>query len=95
MVMPGKTEKNNAVVSSDEEKKLCSILSRIEGCGKVDVMITYYEEKDYKQSQVKAKGAVIVAQGADDVEVGIKLSQAAQAVLDLPAHKVRVYKSHE
>ena len=95
MTLPGKTENKKDFAHSDEEERLCSILTQIQGCGRVDVMITYSEEKDYNRSQVKAKGAIIVAQGADDVGVSIKLSQAAQAVLDLPAHKVRVYKSME
>ncbi len=38
------------------------------------------------------EGAVIAAQGADDPAVAAVLNQAAQALLDVPAHKVAVLK---
>lgn len=39
-----------------------------------------------------AEGVVIVAQGADSPAVAAALHQAAQALLDVPAHKVAVLK---
>lgn len=38
------------------------------------------------------EGVVIVAQGGDDPVVSAALHQAAQALLDIPAHKVAVLK---
>ncbi len=95
MIVPGKSNSNSHKEFPDEESKLSDILCQIEGAGNVNVMITYYEEENYKEKSIKAKGAVIVADGADDYDVCVKLSHAAQAVLDLPAHKVRVYKSQK
>jgi len=38
------------------------------------------------------EGVVIAAQGADSPAVAAALNQAAQALLDVPAHKVAVLK---
>ena len=83
-------EKKPASKNGSEEERLCSILSSIEGCGEVTVMITYHS--DEKDKNIRAKGAVVVAEGAGEAEVRNKLSTAVQAALDLPPHKVVVQK---
>lgn len=75
-----------------EEERLCVVLSDIKGAGKVSVMITYYESEKNKEDTKKAKGAVVTADGADNPDIKNALSEAVQAALDLPPHKVRVYK---
>ena len=83
-------EKKTASKSGSEEERLCRILSSIEGCGEVTVMITYHGED--KNKNIQAKGAVVVAEGAGEADVRNKLSTAVQAALDLPPHKVVVQK---
>ncbi len=125
---------------SEMEENLRSILSQINGAGKVDVMITFVsgnesvpavdvttsqnttQEKDkeggardikennkensivYEESQgvkkpfvvkeilPKVKGVVIVAEGAGDAEVRSNLTKAAQALLEVAAHKIQVFQ---
>ena len=116
------------------EQRMAEVLSKIEGAGQVDVMLTYRktEEKKVAQQEVreerrntesgeenlrteteivlleegkgnteplilssdaaKAEGVVIVAQGGADPEVCAALNHAAQALLDVPAHKIAVLK---
>ncbi len=88
-----KTFDSSPSADLSEESRLCRILSDIEGAGKVTVMITYYESERNKDDIKQAKGAVITSDGAGDISVKNALSEAVQAALDLPAHKVRVYKS--
>ena len=45
-----------------------------------------------KELSPQVKGVVIVADGAADIEVKSNLINAATALLDLPAHKVQVFK---
>lgn len=45
-----------------------------------------------KEIMPKVKGVVIVADGAGDVEVAINLNKAAQALLDVAAHKIQVFQ---
>ena len=114
------------------EKRMAEVLSKIEGAGQVEVMLTYRktEEKKVAQQEVReeskgeqseslrteteivlledgkgntlplvlsadspvVEGAVIVAQGGADPAVCAALNHAAQALLDVPAHKIAVLK---
>ena len=93
MTLPNFGESSKSEKNTDDEKKLSHILSKIEGCGEISVMITYHEPEKYGESNGKAMGAVVVSDGADSSEIRIKISEAVQAALDLPPHKVKVYKS--
>ena len=110
------------------EQRMSEILSKVEGAGLVDVMLTYRqtEEKAIAQNESReengetlrieqtailledgegatkplilketspvVEGVIIAAQGADRPQVAAALNQAAQALLDVPAHKVAVLK---
>ena len=108
----------------ETERRMAEILSKVEGAGQVDVMLTYRqtEEKNIAHNETReesgetlrteytailledgdgateplilteispvVEGVVIAAQGADSPAVAASLIQAAQALLDVPAHKV-------
>ena len=123
------------------ENDLSSILSKIQGAGRVSVMITLNggteiipakdesisdkvtNEKDtsggtriinekatddkvvftaaqggnskpliIKEINPEIKGVIVVAEGAEDSKVKLKISQAVQTVLDIPAYRVTVYE---
>ena len=88
-IMP---RKDNASDNSDEEKKLQNILSEIDGVGEVSVMITYYSDDNRRKDSSEAKGAVIICDGADNAHLRSEVSDAAMAALNLPAHRVKVFK---
>lgn len=130
---------STAAVSDSTEIRLKTMLSQIQGVGKVDVMITYKsskedvpaydikkgssstDEKDseggsrivreeeyestlayedspsggkrpvvLRQMEPEVKGVLVVAEGADSVEVRDRICNAVAVVLDIPMHKVRV-----
>ena len=86
-----------------EEARLSEILSEIRGAGEVSVMISY--ERDYntsggigrgigyseKESEMKPRGVIGVADGADIPEVRSSLKAAAAAVTGVGANRVCVY----
>lgn len=120
----------------DMEARMGEILSKIQGAGQVDVMLTFrvstesivaHEEKTEEsrsqengktsenlskettvvmtedgkgntsplvltENSPKVEGVVIVAQGGDNAVVCKALSSAAQALLDVPAHKIAILK---
>ena len=116
------------VADRETEQRMAEILSKVEGAGQVDVMLTYRqtEEKTIAHNESReengenlrmettailledgdgatqpfilsetapeVEGVVIAAQGADSPAVCAALNQAAQALLDVPAHKVAVLK---
>ena len=47
-----------------------------------------------KEIHPEVKGVIVVAEGAKDAKVKLKLSQAVQTVLDVPAYRVTVYERH-
>lgn len=69
--------------STSLERKLKNTLEMAEGVGDVDVMLTFNEDS-------KVEGAIIVADGAENVSVKKTLHDSAVAVLSLPDYKVQV-----
>jgi hypothetical protein len=78
---------------TDAEARAESVLSAIRGAGEVRVVI--YSEKVMEslgQSAEKPVGAVVVAQGAGDPGVRIRLLSAAQTLFALPAGSIEVFE---
>ena len=126
---------------ADMEKKLQEILSKVEGAGNVNVMITWDESEEIvlqtessheaslteetdsdggtrsiksnkysnstllsggstsgepyviKQNYPKVLGVVVLAQGAGSANIQSQISEAVQALFDIPAHKIKVLKA--
>ncbi|MBE5804529.1 MAG: hypothetical protein E7316_08470 [Clostridiales bacterium] len=70
-----------------EEARLARVLSCMAGAGEVEVAVFYQEE-----SAIPC-GAVIVAQGADDVGVRLQITRAVCTLLGLETSQVNVFKS--
>lgn len=69
-----------------EEARLARVLSAMAGAGDVEVAVFYQEEA------ALPCGAVVVAQGADDVSVRLQLTRAVCTLLGLEASQVDVFK---
>lgn len=77
---------STAPVQTDEEARLSRVLSAMAGAGSVEVAVFYQDET------ADPCGAVIVAQGADDVGVRLQLTRAVCTLLGLEASQVDVFK---
>jgi len=86
---------------SAQEMRLAQVLSKIEGAGEVDVVIWYegwtqessawlWNAEENAEGGMP-RGAVVVAQGADDLMVRLKLAQAVETLLGLDAQAVEVF----
>lgn len=78
------------------EMRMEQVLSQMQGVGEVRVIISWEEEESItafsSQKETKTpRGAVVVAQGADDLRVRMELLRAAQALLHIPAQSVEVF----
>lgn len=125
---PPAAASQKAAADRETERRMAEILSKVEGAGEVDVMLTWQqtEEKTIARNESReengeslrteqnavlledrdggteplilsetapmVEGVVIAAQGADSPAVAAALNQAAQALLNVPAHKVAVLK---
>lgn len=74
---------------SQEERRIAEVLGAIAGAGKVEVALFYGGETD------GPTGAVVVAQGADDLTVRLSLARAARTLLGLPESAVDVFVMEE
>lgn len=134
------TEVKTNITNNDLEKRLETTLSKIEGVGNVNVLLTYsesseviamynentkqslteesdesggnrkieqtdttkdiiYEEEDGKKVPItqkiinpKIEGAIIIAEGAKDVNIKANIIQAVEAATGLATHKVQVFE---
>ena len=71
---------------TQEEARLARVLSAMEGAGQVEVAVFYDE------GSALPCGAVIVAQGAEDVAVRLQITRAVCTLLGLDANQVDVFK---
>lgn len=74
----------SASTMTEQEQRLSSILSRIEGAGSVETMIT-------TQSDGEIVGVLIIAQGAKDISVRLRLLDAASTALGVSKQVINVY----
>lgn len=56
------------------ETRLEKILSKIEGVGKTEVLVTY------RENETKIEGAIVIAEGAENIDVKQKILQAVETV---------------
>lgn len=81
---------------TDAEKRAESVLSEIEGAGRVRVMLYAQEEaQGFGQAKEKTIGAVLVSEGAGDPAVRIRLLQAARTLFALPANSIEIFQMEE
>lgn len=65
------------------EMRISSVLSKIAGAGQVDVAFCYEDTLPC--------GAVVVADGADDIAVRLKLINAVTKLLGIDGNRVAIY----
>ena len=73
--------------ASTEESRISRVLSAIQGAGDVEVAV-YYED-------AVPCGAVVVAQGARDVAVQLRLASAVTTLLGIDQSRVAIYPKEE
>ena len=70
-------------VMTEEETRLAAVLSQIDGAGQVSAMIT--------KNDGNIVGVIVIAQGADNITVRLRLLDAAATALGVNKNIVSVY----
>lgn len=84
---------SNSTYTSQVEAKLENLLSKIDGAGKIDVMVMCESEGVQPEDQIPSiKSAVVVASGASDVFVRLEIIKAVEALLKIDAKNIEVLK---
>ncbi len=84
-------DKTETVEVEPIEQEAEQILSKIDGVGKADVMISY--ENAEKTNQIR--GVLVVAEGGGDYAVKEKIIRALRAALGTDVHKIEVFERKE
>ncbi|MBP3506454.1 MAG: hypothetical protein J6K43_08655 [Lachnospiraceae bacterium] len=95
----GKEKKEESIIGANEtesctdienlEQRLQEMLEKVQGVGRVEVMITTTGE--YNQIE----GVVVVAEGGNTPQVRQDIVETAQALFPIAAHKIKVCKMVE
>ena len=80
---------------SQEEQRIASVLSAIEGAGRVEVALFYAQDGSLARNDGAPTGAVVVAQGAGDLKVKLSLIRAMRTLLGLDENAVDVFVMEE
>lgn len=80
---------------TQEERRISHTLSQIAGAGRVRVTIYYSENSGAFGSGKSCVGAVAVSEGAGDIGVRLRLTEAIKTLLGLEAEAVVVLKMEE
>ena len=75
----------NEVVSTTEEKRLCAVLSKIDGVGEVYALLS--EEPNRRGEYT---GAVVVCSGARSPDIRLRVIQAVSAFTGLGSNRIIV-----
>ena len=88
-----KDSKQNVVYNTSEEEK--------EGNKKTEKQVAYNEESGKKTAIVESvempviEGAIVVAKGANSVDIKSRIASAIAAVTNLPIYKIQVFEKGE
>lgn len=86
----GRGDGTAAASSTAEEARLARVLSAMQGAGRVDVAV-FYEDAE----NAVPCGAVVVADGAGDAAVQLRLARAVMTLLPLKADQIEVFQRKE
>ena len=78
-----------------QERRIGEVLGRIAGAGRVEVMIYEQNADGLLGGTSGTVGAVVVAEGADDLAVRLQLIRAVRTLLGLPETAVEVFEMGE
>ncbi len=84
--------------ASSEERRIAEVLSAMAGAGKVEVALHYAAEETTAfggAAGAKPSGAVVVAEGAGELNVRLALIRAMRTLLGLPESAVDVFEMKE
>ncbi len=94
LMMGGETEEPDAQATAIE-RRMESVLSCVEGAGRVRVLVRSEEAIPAFSQADGAGGVIVVAEGADDLKVRMALQQAVQAFLGIDAAQIEVLDMEE
>ena len=89
-------EPEDSVGSTALERRMESVLSMVEGAGRVRVLVNQAETAAaFSDQSAQAAGVLVVAEGAGDMKVNMELQRAVQALLGVEAGQIEILSMKE
>ena len=88
IAIPTGNRKSETAQASELESRLERILSKTEGVGQVNVMISVKEKE-------QVEGVVVVSEGADNAVVVRNITEIVKALFPVDSHKIKVIKRNQ
>lgn len=88
IAIPTGNRKSETAQASALESRLERILSKTEGVGQVNVMISVKEKE-------QVEGVVVVSEGADNAVVVRNITEIVKALFPVDSHKIKVIKRNQ
>lgn len=85
----GFLESENSPYETELESRLAATLAHLDGVGEVEVMITVKQDGSFRE---EIAGVVVIADGAEDIQVKTQIYEAVEALFEVPVHKIKVLK---
>ena len=73
------------------EERIAAACSGVEGVGECQVYL-YYSESDKKNDSDKIESVIVVCEGADSVEVKLRLTKMLSSFFGIGSNRVRIEK---
>lgn len=90
-----KTDSKEELTSNSISTQIEQILSKIEGVGECNVLITYantYETSETSSTK-EVQGVIVVCDGGDNLKVVEKITSAIKTLLNINSLNIKVFKS--
>lgn len=95
----GRSPAGTDASGTTEERRIAEVLGTMAGAGKVEVALFYAPQSagmlGIESTTGRPTGAVVVAEGADDMAVRLSLARAVRTLLGLPETAVDVFVMEE
>lgn len=92
------TQTEGGSTASQQEMRIAEVLSTMAGAGRVEVVLYYAPQSTSafaSSAETAPTGALIVAEGAQDMAVRLNLIRAVRTLLGLPETAVDVFAMEE
>ena len=87
LMLSARNENISATGTTALETRLAQVLSAMDGAGQVEVAVFYQDEQETVPC-----GAVVVADGAGDMAVQLRLTRAVMTLLNVDADKISIFQ---
>lgn len=87
----GKSEKTVSESQISTEERIAVACSGVEGVGKCQVYL-YYSQNDRSEATDEVESIIVVCEGADSVDVRLRLTKMLSSFFGIGANRVRIEK---